>query len=132
MSIIVGFIPTREGHAAIDFSVAEARRRDARLIIINSKQGGGHEPDEEFAKTRDAIEELEARLDDERVGYEVHEYVRGNTPAEDIMQAVADHDGDLIVIGIRTRTKTGKYLLGSNALDILHDATVPVVCVKAE
>jgi nucleotide-binding universal stress UspA family protein len=37
----------------------------------------------------------------------------------------------MIVIGIRTRSATGKLLLGSNAMDILHDTTVPVLCVKA-
>jgi nucleotide-binding universal stress UspA family protein len=37
----------------------------------------------------------------------------------------------MIVIGIRTRTATGKLLLGSNTLDILHDTRVPVLCVKA-
>lgn len=35
-----------------------------------------------------------------------------------------------MVIGIRRRSTTGKMLLGSNALEILHDAPCPVLCVK--
>ena len=47
------------------------------------------------------------------------------------MQAVEDYEADMIIIGIRKRSATGKILLGSNALDILHDTKVPVLCVKA-
>ena len=61
-----------------------------------------------------------------------HEYVRGNKPAEDIVTAAKIYEAELIVIGIRQRSATGKLLLGSNALDILHDAPVPVLCVKAQ
>ena len=51
---------------------------------------------------------------------------------EDIMEAVNTHDAELIVIGVRTRSATGKFLRGSNALEILHDAKVPVLCVKRD
>ena len=60
-----------------------------------------------------------------------HGDVRGNKPAEDIVAAARIHQAELIVIGIRQRSATGPLLLGSNALDILHDTTVPVLCVKA-
>ena len=79
----------------------------------------------------EALERVEEQMLAAGVDFETHDYVRGNTPAEDIMTAVADHGGTLIVIGIRKRSATGKLLLGSNALDVLHDATVPVLCVKA-
>ncbi len=48
------------------------------------------------------------------------------------MAAVEATGAGLIVIGIRKRSTTGKVLLGSNALDILHDSPVPVLCVKAQ
>ena len=57
--------------------------------------------------------------------------MRGQRPVDDLLEAVKSHDAGMIVIGIRSRSTTGKLLLGSNALEILHDSKVPVLCVKA-
>jgi nucleotide-binding universal stress UspA family protein len=130
--IVIGFIDTPEGHAAVDAAISEARLRDAELVVLHSMLGGTHEGADEYVSSAEAIEDVKQKLRDADVPFSAHEYVRGNTPAQDIMQAVEDYDADMIVIGIRKRSATGKILLGSNALDILHDTRVPVLCVKAE
>jgi nucleotide-binding universal stress UspA family protein len=130
MSIVVGYIDTPEGHAALGRAIAEAKLRGERMVVLHSAVGGSGQTPEEAIATAEAIRAVEQRLTAEGVEYSTHDYVRGNSPAQDIVQAVKDHGGSLIVIGIRTRSATGKLLLGSNALDILHDATVPVLCVK--
>ncbi|HSJ29098.1 MAG TPA: universal stress protein [Acidimicrobiia bacterium] len=131
MSIVVGYIDTPEGNAALDRSIAEAKLRGERLVVLHSARGGAGQTAEEALANAEAIDAVEEKLQAEGVEYSAHDYVRGNTPAQDIMAAVRDHHGTLIVIGIRTRSSTGKLLLGSNTLDILHDTTVPVLCVKA-
>ena len=131
MSIVVGFIDTPEGHAALEQAIEEAKLRNQRMVVLHSAVGGSGQSSEEAVAIADAIVGVEARLVAEGVEYSTHDYVRGNSPAEDVIAAVKDHGGTLIVIGIRTRSATGKLLLGSNALDILHDANVPVLCVKA-
>lgn len=123
---------TPEGEAAIDAAIAEARLRHAKLVVVHSMLGGDHEGVDDYRRSSDAMEKVHERLHEEAVEHCTHEYVRGQSPAEDLMSAVAEHDAGLIVIGIRTRSATGKFLLGSNALDILHDARVPVLCVKRE
>lgn len=131
MKIVVGFIDTPEGHAAVDAAIAEAKLRDGALVVVHSMHGGGRETGDEYVATAEAFEALSDRLRTEGVAFETHEFVRGNSPAEDIVGAVEASGAGLIVIGIRKRSATGKILLGSNALDILHDASVPVLCVKA-
>lgn len=131
MSIVVGYIDTPEGNAALNRAVAEAQLRGERLVVLHSALGGTSQTAEEALANAEAIAAVEKRLQAEGVDYSTHDYVRGNTPAQDVMAAVRDHGGTMIVIGIRTRSATGKLLLGSNALDILHDTTVPVLCVKA-
>lgn len=131
MSIVVGFIDTPEGHAALERAIVEAKLRNEPMVVLHSAVGGSGQSAEEAVAIADAIAGVEDRLTAEGVEYSTHDYVRGNSPAEDIIAAVRDHGGTLIVIGIRTRSATGKLLLGSNALDILHDANVPVLCVKA-
>lgn len=132
MDIVVGYVNSPEGEAAIDHGIAEARLRGAKLVVVHSMMGGDHEETEEYRRSAEAMEAVHERLHTEGIVHCTHEYVRGRRPAEDLMAAVADHNAVLIVIGIRTRTATGKFLLGSNALEILHDTTVPVLCVKRE
>lgn len=131
-SVVVGFIFTREGYAAVEQAVKEAKLRDAKLVVVHSMMGGSHEDGEDYIESATAVEDLSERLKAERIEFCTHEFVRGNTPSEDLMKAVNDHDAELLVIGIRRRSAVGKVLLGSNALEILHDTTVPVLCVKAE
>ena len=40
MTIVVGFVPTKEGRAALARAVEEARMRRSRLVVINSNRGG--------------------------------------------------------------------------------------------
>lgn len=132
MDIVVGYVNSPEGEAAVDHGIAEARLRQAKLVVVHSMVGGDREDSDEYRRSAEAMEAVHDRLHQAGVEHCTHEYVRGQRPVDDLMAAVADHDAGLIVIGIRTRTATGKFLLGSNALEILHDATVPVLCVKRE
>ncbi len=131
MKIVVGFIDSPEGNAAIDKAVEEAKLRNGSLIVVHSKLGGRHDKAEDYVAMANALDDLAARLAEEGIEHDIHEYVRGDKPAEDLIQAVEEFDAQLIVIGIRERSATGKMLLGSNALDILHYSPVPVLCVKA-
>ncbi len=132
ISIVLGFVDRPEGYAALERGIEEAALRDAKLVVLHSMVGGSHEAGEEYVASAEAMESVHQRLHDAGVEHCTHEYVRGNSPAADIISAVGDHEAGLVVIGIRRRSATGKLLLGSNALDILHDAPVPVLCVKAE
>ncbi|HKS02118.1 MAG TPA: universal stress protein, partial [Arthrobacter sp.] len=39
MSIIVGYVPTAEGAAALERAITEAKKSQSRLVIINSSRG---------------------------------------------------------------------------------------------
>ena len=130
MNIVVGYVDSPEGEAAIDQAIAESRLRGGKVVVVHSKFGGDQEDTEDYKRSAAAMERVHARLHDADVDHCTHEYVRAKEPAADLIAAVEDHGAGMIVIGIRTRSATGKLLLGSNALDILHDAKVPVLCVK--
>lgn len=131
-NIVVGYIDTPEGRAALDAAVAEARLRDGRLVVVHSFRGGDKTSADDILAYRDRLEEVRARLEKEQVDFEIHEYVRDQTPSEDVTGAAREFDAGLIIIGLRVRTATGKYLLGSTARDILMAAPCPVMAVKAE
>jgi nucleotide-binding universal stress UspA family protein len=126
MRIIAGFLRSPEGQVALDRAIDEARLRDAELIIIHSLR----DDIEEIQAYRDEFQKVEERLQTEGVKYRLREFVRGNTPAEDLLQTATDEDVDLIVIGIRRRSPVGKLLLGSNAQEVLLKADCAVLAVK--
>jgi nucleotide-binding universal stress UspA family protein len=129
-SVVVGWIRGPQGQAAIEAAIEETRRRNGRLIIVHSAHGGGGDAATVIA-VRDALAELEERLTREGLEVTVHDFVRGNEPAEDIIEVAEREDAALIVIGLRRRSPVGKLLMGSNAQDILLRAACPVLAVKA-
>lgn len=130
MRIVIGYLPTPEGEEALRAGIAEARLRDATLVVVYSKRGG--ERDEEFVEARERMEALERQLADEEVDAEVHQLVRDMPPGEDLVQFAQEQDAGLLVIGIRRRSPVGKLIMGSNAQHILLHAPCPVLCVKAQ
>ena len=128
MNIVVGYIMTPQGKAAIDHAIAEARLRNAHLIVVNSMTGD--EEDEQIIRYRDDLEEIDNRLTEEGIPHTIRELIRGLSPAEDLIRVSNEADAALLVIGLRRRTRTGKLLMGSNAHQILMEAECPVLAVK--
>ena len=131
MSVIVGYIPTREGRAALRQASAEAKLRNVKLIVVNSHRGGRDFDASEAARFEDELAKVQADLDQAGIAHEVRALVRGNEPAEDLVAVAEESDASCIVIGLRRRTPIGKLILGSNAQRILLEASCPVLAVKA-
>jgi nucleotide-binding universal stress UspA family protein len=132
MSIVVGYVASPEGRAALRRGAEEAQVRGTKLIVVNSNKGGAALPAEEALLYERELEDVRARLTDAGVEHEVRQLVRGNEPATDIIE-VADSEGaEFIVIGLRRRSPVGKLILGSIAQQVLLDASCPVLAVKAE
>jgi nucleotide-binding universal stress UspA family protein len=129
MTIVVGYVPTREGEAALAAGIEEARRRSEPLHVLNTARGDAS-GDPNFLDD-DAAAALRERLTGSGIGFELQQLVRGREAAEEIV-ATADRLGaSLVVIGLRRRTPTGKLLFGSQAQRVLLDADRPVLAVKA-
>jgi nucleotide-binding universal stress UspA family protein len=129
-TVVVGFIRTREGEAAVHAAVEESRRRSGRLVVVHSTRGADQDVDSVIAD-REAVEQLEQRLRSQGVDVTVHNFARGKDPAEDLIDVAETEEAALIVIGLRRRTPVGKLLMGSNAQQILLTAECPVLAVKA-
>ncbi|MFP3915184.1 MAG: DUF4380 domain-containing protein, partial [Actinomycetota bacterium] len=116
---------------ASDWDLPDGARGATAKAFLNPDPGliAGFTPTDVFLKQFAATPPDEVHP--EQAAVEIYQALNRD-PAEDLMEAVGEHDAGLIVIGIRTRSATGKFLLGSNALEILHDAAVPVLCVKSD
>jgi nucleotide-binding universal stress UspA family protein len=130
-SIVVGYVPKAEGHAALRRAADEARLRNSRLVVINSHRGGRDFAGEDAIESESQLEEVRKQLDDAGVQHEIRQLVRGLDPAEDLISIAEEVGAELIVIGLRRRSPVGKLILGSNAQRVLLDAACPVLAVKA-
>jgi nucleotide-binding universal stress UspA family protein len=129
VSIIVGYVPTLEGAAALDRAISEARQHDSRLVIVNSSRGDAL-VDKRYAQAED-LNAVTSRLEKAGVEHLVLQRVRGNDAASEVLEAAEEYQAELIVIGLRKRTPVGKLIMGSTAQQILLEASCPVLAVKA-
>ena len=132
MAIVVGYVPTAEGRAALQVAARECRLRQTRLIVINSNRGGKELNALEAAQYEQELQTIRSGLEAEGIAAEVRQLVRGLEPAEDLIAVAEEVKADFIVIGLRRRSPVGKLILGSNAQRILLDAPCPVLAVKVE
>jgi len=135
MSVVVGFVPTREGRAALAAGLAEAARRRARVVVVDNRRADPDDPDPRSSSAR-ALEELRPEVEqalgtgDGAPPYELRTLTPGAEPSADLLSVAVAESADVVVIGLRRRTPVGKLILGSGAQRILFDAPCPVLAVK--
>ena len=128
-TVVVGYVPTPQGEAALAAGIAEARRRGHRLLVLNTTRDGS--PVDPGLVQGEARSRLDAVLATSGVEHEVSQPVRGLDAVDEITEAVRATDADFVVIGMRERSPVGKFLLGSMAQRILLEVPCPVLAVKA-
>lgn len=131
MAVVVGYVATPEGRAALQAARTEARDRQLKLVVVNSHKGGASYDGDDALRTDEELEAVRRELSADTVEFEILELVRGNDPTDDLIGVASQVGAALIVIGLRRRTPIGKLILGSNAQRILLESDCPVLSVKA-
>ena len=129
MTIVVGYVPTPEGEAALTAAISEAGLRQEPLHVVNTSRGDSL-VDSRFA-SESALAAVRSRLDESGVVYEIDQQIGRHDASEELVEIADRVKASLIVIGLRRRTPTGKLITGSQAQRILLDAHCPVLAVKA-
>ncbi|MFL4477908.1 universal stress protein [Paeniglutamicibacter sp. ORCA_105] len=130
MSILVGYVPTKVGEAAVRAAIKEAKLRHEELLIVNSVREGAL-VDKSVASAED-IERIKQSTVDAGIQARILESFHRDDLAEEILDLASRHDVSLIVIGLRQRSQVGKFIMGSHAQRILLQAEHPVLAVKAD
>ncbi|MGR6322343.1 universal stress protein [Micromonospora soli] len=130
MTVLVGYVPSPLGEAALQAAIEQARFRDEPLLVVNTSRGDAY-VDPRFAQEPD-LERLTRELVAAGVPHNVRQLMRGRDAAEEIAEIVEAEEISLVVIGIRHRTPVGKLIMGSTAQEILLRVPCPVLAVKAD
>ncbi|MEV0225534.1 universal stress protein [Streptomyces sp. NPDC050704] len=129
MTVLVGYVPSPEGEAALRAGIDEARLRGEKMLVVNTSRGDAyvdprfaHEPD--LAHVREDLAAL-------GIEFDIRQVLGAGDAAAEIIDLAEQADASLVVIGLRRRSAVGKLIMGSAAQQILLGAGCPVLAVKA-
>ncbi|MDX3525469.1 universal stress protein [Streptomyces sp. ID05-39B] len=129
MTVLVGYVPTPEGEAALRAGIDEARLRGERMLVVNASRGDAY-VDPRFAQEPD-LAHVREDLAALGVEFDIRQVLGAGDAAEEIIELAERADVSLVVIGLRRRSAVGKLIMGSAAQRILLGAGCPVLAVKA-
>lgn len=127
--VVVGFVPTPEGHAALRHGGREALLRQLPLLVVDLSRDGH---DATPAAVGADLGELQSELDDAGLDVDIASPDPVFEPSEHLLKVAQEAGSPLVVIGLRHRSRVGKFLLGSSAQRILLEADCPVLAVKGD
>ncbi|MET9833411.1 universal stress protein [Streptomyces sp. NPDC006385] len=130
MTILVGYVPSPEGEAALRAAIDEAHRRREKLLVVNTTRGDSL-ADPRFAQEPD-LAHVREDLAALGVDFDVRQVLGARDAAEEIIDLAEQWEASLVVIGLRRRSAVGKLIMGSAAQQILLGVGCPVLAVKAE
>ncbi len=130
MKIVVGYDMTDPSEKALAKAVEYARALNATLVLIASLVGGTKENVEEINAFEKGLRLAHQKATHSGVTCEKHLLMRGNQYGEDIVDYAREANADLVVIGIKKRSKVGKLMFGSTAQYVILSCECPVLAVK--
>lgn len=124
MSVAVGFVPTDEGRIALHSAIDEAALRSTNLRILGPALA------ENTPAAQAELTEALKRAADLGVPAVVRDMEGDDDPGDLIVDVSFEDDVELVVIGVRRRSRVGKLILGSTAQRVILEAGCPVHAVK--
>ena len=134
MKILVGYDYSTVTQDVLALAKQQAQAFKAEVHLLRSLE---RNPELQRELRRDTIQQAEQNLDQVKrefvnmgLACDTHVVVGRLSAGENIVQFAEQNSIDLIVIGVRRRSKVGKLLFGSNAQLIILTAHCPVLTVK--
>ena len=131
MSVVLAYVPTPEGAAALDAAVEEAKRRDTDVVVVSIPRPAAALSDGPFTEEQD-LDAVIDRLASAGVSARLEVLATGTEPAPGIIEIAEATSAEVVVLGLRRRSPVGKLLLGSTAQALLLGLECPVLAVKAQ
>lgn len=126
MTILIGYVPSPVGEAALTAGLAEASRAGDDVVILNSPRRGSTVDPDLVGDT----EALLARAREAGVEATIDQTDHGPDVVETFETLVERTGARLVVLGLRRRSPVGKLVMGSDAQRLLLELDAPILAVK--
>jgi len=130
MKILVGYDGSNAAKCALQLARDRAKAVDAEVLAVTSMVKANKNQIEDILQAERGLEYTKTLLEEEGIECDTHLLVRGFSPGEDLVQFAEENQIDEIFVGVRRRSKVGKFLIGSTAQYVVLHAPCPVVTVK--
>lgn len=125
MTVLIGYVPTPVGEAALAAGLAEAAARGDDVVILNSPRKGST-VDVNLVDSSGLL----AAASEAGVTARVDQTAHGADIVDAFSALVEETGARLVVIGMRRRSPVGKLMMGSDAQRLLLTLDVPILAVK--
>ena len=130
MTVVVGYVPTPEGGAALKEGIRQATWRGTKLVVANVVTN------QNFADVTAADEQdfdaVRARLDETGVAYEVQQLQAAGDVSASLVDVVESSQAELVVLAVRRVSLVGKLLLGSTIQEVLRHTSAQILIVRPQ
>ena len=130
MNILVGYDGSKVAGDALKLAREQAKALNAKVYIVTSMVGGPEVTREEFERAEKDLEFAKSGFKKEEIPCDARLSVRGMEAGEDLVQFAEENNVDLIIVGVRRRSRVQKLVFGSNAQYVILEAPCPVLTVK--
>jgi len=130
MKIMVGYDGTDVAKEALRVARRHAKAFEAKVYVLTSMFGGSEDQPENIEEAESGLQFAREFFETDGIPCEDHLLIRGLEPGEDLVQFAEENEIDEIVLGVRRRSKVGKFLFGSTAQYVILEAPCPVLTVK--
>lgn len=130
MLILVAYDGSESSDSAVNLAVSHAKAFDAEIRVAYSMEEGREDDLDKIDSAKAKLDVVEETVSKAGIICKTHLLIRGYAPGEDIVRFASEAKADEIVIGIRKKSKVGKFIFGSTAQFIILEAECPVITVK--
>ena len=129
MTVLLAYVPTPEGDAALAAAIEETRRRATGAVVVHApRPADAASSPYSVEQVLDAVVE---RFTEAGLAAEIREVPGGADLADTLIDVARQIGAEVVVIGLRRRTPVGKLVLGSTSSRLLLGLDCPVLAVKA-
>jgi len=130
MKILVGYDGSNSAKDALNLAKSHAKGLGASVEVVTSMQKGTESERKEIEQAERGLEYAKALFEEDNIACNTHLLIRGLSAGEDLVEFANENAVDEIIVGVKRRSKVGKFLMGSTAQYVILQANCPVVTVK--
>lgn len=132
MKIMVCYDGSDEAKSLLPIAQQQAKAYKARVIAVMALEGESGDPPEGLETAEEPLKYAKIFLENSGLEFKTKLLASegGLEAGENLVRYATEQQVDMIIIGIKKRSKIGKLLTGSNAQYILLNAHCPVISVR--